>query len=79
MLESYKKMILNKKLRFSLPQYDVISYIFNFYKNNDKLYYCFKKKKSIYLYGNVGIGKSLIMSLFYNDCKKKKYIFIIIN
>ena len=55
----------------------VVKKIQDYYKKNFKSFISslFSKeylKKSFYLYGDVGVGKTMVLNFFFNEVKKKK-------
>ena len=67
----------SENLEINQNQLKVIKKLQSFYKNNFKslLFNFFSKensKKSFYLYGDVGVGKTMILDFFFNKKKKKK-------
>jgi len=64
---------------FEINQYQlkVIDKLQNYYKENFKSFFFnfFSKsssKKSFYLYGGVGVGKTMLLNFFFNEINKKK-------
>jgi len=67
----------SENLEINQNQLKVIKKLQSFYKNNFKslLFNFFSKensKKGFYLYGGVGVGKTMILDFFFNKIKEKK-------
>ena len=67
----------SENLEINQNQLKVIKKLQSFYKNNFKslLFNFFSKensKKGFYLYGGVGVGKTMILDFFFNEIKEKK-------
>ena len=67
----------NKKFEINQNQIIVIKKLKDFYKKNFKsLFFKFftkeYQKKSFYLFGDVGVGKTMILNFFFNQIKEKK-------
>ena len=67
----------SENLEINQNQLKVIKKLQSFYKNNFKslLFNFFSKensKKGFYLYGGVGVGKTMILNFFFNEIKEKK-------
>ncbi len=67
----------SKNLEINQNQIKVISKLQNYYQKNFKLSFFnffFKKnlKKGFYLYGSVGVGKTMILDFFFNNIDVKK-------
>ncbi|UAT42902.1 cell division protein ZapE [Anaplasmataceae bacterium AB001_6] len=71
MLNTYRNFVDQGEIEFSSEQFSVLQRLSNINNFNNSFFSNFRKKKSIYLFGDVGIGKSFIMSIFFNACKKK--------
>ena len=74
----------SKNLEINQNQLLVIKKLQNYYKKNFKSFIInfFSKenlKKSFYLYGDVGVGKTMILDFFFNQIKEKKKDFILMN
>ncbi len=75
-----KKFIIycnSEKLEINQYQLEVIDKLQKYYKENFKsfLFNLFSKtssKKSFYLYGGVGVGKTMLLNFFFNEINKKK-------
>ena len=75
--EKFKTHCNTKKLELNPNQITLINHLDNFYKENFKTSFLnfFSKqsfKKSFYLYGDVGVGKTMILDFFFNLINKKK-------
>ena len=67
-----------KNLELNPNQIFLIKYLENYYKENFKNFFLnfFSKKnskKGFYLYGDVGVGKTMILDFFFNLIDKKKH------
>ena len=67
----------SENLEINQNQLKVIKKLQSFYKNNFKSlsFNFFSKensKKGFYLYGGVGVGKTMILDFFFNEIKEKK-------
>ena len=67
----------NQDLEVNYNQITVIKKLDDYYYNNyksffSKLFSKQKSKKGFYLYGGVGVGKTMILNFFYNHLDKKK-------
>jgi cell division protein ZapE len=81
-MKSLKKKFLThcseNKLQVNESQKEIIDLLSNFYNNCFKKYFFlnFLKKKSIilgfYLYGDVGVGKTMLLDFFYNNLNVQK-------
>ena len=74
----------SENLEINQNQLKVIKKLQSFYKNNFKslLFNFFSKensKKGFYLYGGVGVGKTMILDFFFNEIKEKKKDFTSMN
>jgi len=75
-----KKFIIycnSEKLEINQYQLEVIDKLQKYYKENFKsfLFNLFSKsssKKSFYLYGGVGVGKTMLLNFFFNEINNKK-------
>ncbi len=75
-----KKFIIHcnsENLEINHYQLEVIDKLQNYYKENFKSFFSniFSKsssKKSFYLYGGVGVGKTMLLNFFFNEINKKK-------
>ena len=74
--EKFKHFCNLKNLEINQNQIDVIKRLQKYYNNNFSLFskFFFKKnpKKSFYLYGGVGVGKTMILDFFFSEIKEKK-------
>tara|TARA_Y100000287_G_scaffold91044_1_gene72517 strand:- start:98 stop:1153 length:1056 start_codon:yes stop_codon:yes gene_type:complete len=75
--ENFIKYCNSENFEINQSQIAVIKKLENFYKNNFKsiISNFFSKEytqKSFYLYGDVGVGKTMILNFFYNQIKEKK-------
>ena len=74
--EKFKHFCNLKNLEINQNQIDVIKRLQKYYNNNFNLFskFFFKKssKKSFYLYGGVGVGKTMILDFFFSEIKEKK-------
>ncbi len=76
-LEKFIYYCNSENFEINKNQIAVIKKLEDYYKNNYKtlLYKFFSKnysKKSFYLYGDVGVGKTMILNFFYSQIKEKK-------
>ena len=67
----------SKNLEINQYQLKVIKKLQNFYKKNFKLSFLNfiskqSLKKGFYLYGGVGVGKTMILNFFFNQINEKK-------
>ena len=67
-----------KNLELNPNQIFLVKYLENYYKENFKNFFLnfFQKKnskKGFYLYGDVGVGKTMILDFFFNLVDKKKH------
>ena len=67
----------NKQLEVNLNQIEIVKRLEQYYKENFKSYFfkLFSKKsskKNFYLYGDVGVGKTMILNFFFDHFQKKK-------
>ncbi len=81
MLKNFQEKFVNycnsENFEINNNQIVVIKKLEDYYKNNFKslIFKFFLKdnnKKSFYLYGDVGVGKTMILNFFYNQIKEKK-------
>ena len=81
MLENFEDQFKHycniKDFEINQNQIVVIKKLQNFYKKNFKSFFSsfFLKeytKKGFYLYGDVGVGKTMILNFFFEHMKKKK-------
>ncbi len=75
--EKFNLYCNSKNLEVNQNQLIVIKKLQNYYKKNFKslIFNFFSKdysKKSFYLYGGVGVGKTMIMDFFFNQLREKK-------
>ena len=68
--EKFKVFCKNKNLEINLNQIIVVRKLENFYKKNFKSFFSnfFQNKnlkKGFYLYGDVGVGKTMILDFFF--------------
>ena len=76
--KSFLKLCENEQYEVNQNQLDVINNLQDYYINNFKKNFLTKiltKKKSkfgFYLFGEVGVGKTMILNFFFNEMKKKK-------
>ena len=76
-ITSYKHLCANEEIENNSEQEKLIHELNNFFYVNEKSFlrniFSFTKKKKnkncFYIYGKVGIGKTLIMDIFFNDLK----------
>ena len=75
-VEDFKIHCNSKNLEINQNQIQVIKKLKNFYKVNFKSFINIFSKvssvKSFYLYGDVGVGKSMILDFFFNSINQKK-------
>jgi len=67
----------NQDLEINPNQITVIKKLENYHHNNHKsffakLFFKQKSKKGFYLYGGVGVGKTMILNFFYDHLEEKK-------
>ena len=84
MKKSLIVIVILKNLELNHNQVLVIKKLQIYYKKNFKSFISnfFSKenhKKSFYLYGDVGVGKTMILNFFFNQIKKKKKDFTLMN
>ena len=81
MVKKLKKAFISycnsEQLEVNSNQIDVINKLEQFYQGNFQSYFSnlfLKKsfKKGFYLYGDVGVGKTMILNFFFNHLKEKK-------
>ena len=82
--ESFTLFCNSKNLEVNQNQILVIEKLQNYYKKNFKSFISnfFSKenlKKSFYLYGDVGVGKTMILDFFFNQINEKKKDFTLMN
>ena len=75
--EKFKQYCISKNFETNQNQFVVINKLEDFYKKNFKSLFSqfFSKvypKKGFYLYGGVGVGKTMILDFFFNLVNKKK-------
>ena len=75
--EKFKVFCKNKNLEINLNQIIVVRKLENFYKKNFKSFFSnfFQNKnlkKGFYLYGDVGVGKTMILDFFFDLVGEKK-------
>ena len=75
--EKFNLYCNSKNFEVNQNQILVIEKLQNYYKKNFKSFISnfFSKKnlkKSFYLYGDVGVGKTMILNFFFNQIKEKK-------
>ena len=75
--EKFKLYCNSKNLEVNQNQIEVIKNLQNYYKKNFKSFFInfFSReisKKSFYLFGDVGVGKTMILDFFFNFIDKKK-------
>ena len=76
-LEKFSQYCESKNFEINKNQINTLNKLNSFYKNNFKsfFYKIFSKecpKKAFYLYGSVGIGKTMILNFFFDQIKEKK-------
>ena len=82
-----KRFILycnSENLEINQYQLKVIDKLQNYYNENFKSFFSnfFLKsslKKSFYLYGGVGVGKTMLLNFFFNEINKKKKDYILMS
>ena len=67
----------NHQLEVNLNQIDIIKKLEKFHQDNFKSYFSklfikHSPKKGFYLYGNVGVGKTMILNFFFESISEKK-------
>ena len=82
--ETFKKYCNSENLEINQNQLLVIKSLQNYYKENFKpfIFNFFSKdnlKKGFYLFGGVGVGKTMILDFFFKQINKKKKDFILTN
>ena len=75
--ETFNLFCNSKNLEVNQNQILVVKKLQNYYKKNFKSFISnfFSKenlKKSFYLYGDVGVGKTMILDFFFNQINEKK-------
>ena len=82
--EAFLSMCLERKLKKNYEQITIIEQLIKFYENINKensfikkFFFTKKKKLGFYLYGEVGVGKTMILNFFYDylDIPKKRMHF----
>ena len=73
----FKKYCINNNLEINSNQIKVIKKLENYYSNNfksffSKLFLNNFNKKGFYLFGDVGVGKTMILNFFFDQIKVKK-------
>jgi len=82
--ESFKTHCNIQKLEINPNQILLVKQLENYYKRNFRNFFLnfFSKqnlKKGFYLYGDVGVGKTMILDFFFNLINKKKNVFTLMN
>jgi len=75
LLNSFKEFCNKNKFEINEKQVKIINLLSKFInpKNNFLTYFLNRKKKMcFYLYGNVGVGKTMLLNFVYNELKIKK-------
>jgi cell division protein ZapE len=76
--ESFLKYCEEKKYEKNINQIEIIEHLINFIKSKKNflnLIFKSKEKKCLYLYGDVGVGKTMILNYFYKSLKISKQRF----
>ena len=77
-LKVYEQLCKDKHIEHNIKQKDLVIELDKFLLGSSRNFikklfrYNLNQKKCFYLYGGVGIGKTLIMDLFYDDVNLKK-------
>jgi cell division protein ZapE len=69
------KFCIDNKFEINNQQVEIINLLDKFINSKKTIFGYFlnsEKKKCFYLYGNVGVGKTMILNFFYNQLKIKK-------
>ena len=81
MVKKFQKKFIsycnNQQLEVNSNQIEVVKRLEQYYQGNFQSYFLklfLKKssKKSFYLYGDVGVGKTMILNFFFDHLKEKK-------
>ena len=75
--EKFKNYCNSKNFEINQKQIIVIKKLQDYYKKNFNFFFFnfFSKdhpKKSFYLYGDVGVGKTMILNFFFDHIKERK-------
>ena len=73
----FRKHCINNNLEINNNQIKVLNKLENYYNNNFKFFFYkfFSKsfnQKAFYLFGDVGVGKTMILNFFFDQIKVKK-------
>ena len=77
-LKVYEQLCKDKHIEYNIKQKDLVIELDKFLSGSSRNFikklfrYNLNQKKCFYLYGGVGIGKTLIMDLFYDDVNLKE-------
>ena len=78
-ITSYKRLCANREIENNSRQEELIHKLTSFFSSGKRSFFgnifTFKKrekhKNCFYIYGKVGIGKTLIMDIFFKDLRNK--------
>ena len=70
---SFLKYCETKKFEKNKNQVEIIEILSTFYKKKKLFKFNFKKneKKCFYLFGNIGVGKTMVLDFFFNKLDKE--------
>ena len=74
--DSFKEFCTQKKFELNTQQIEIIHLLDNFLNNKETFFSkFFKKRKKLcfYLYGKVGVGKTMLLDFIYDKLKIKKH------
>ena len=82
--EKFKTHCNTQNLELNPNQITLVKQLDDFYKENFKksllnFFSNQSSKKSFYLYGGVGVGKTMILDFFFNLVNKKNNVFTLMN
>ena len=77
LIDKFKHYCNSKNFEINQNQIEVIKKLQDYYKNNFKSFFfnAFTREypqKSFYLFGDVGVGKTMILDFFFDHIKEKK-------
>ena len=72
--QSFLRFCKINQFEINSRQAEIIDLLENFISSKKKIFNFFKKNKKLcfYLYGGVGVGKTMLLNFFYNNTKIKK-------